>query len=206
MIESGGSVVGDEDAESAGKCCGRTIAVQGLGHVGQYLCGCLAAAEARLVVSDIDAARIDRMVREYGAIATESGRIHAVDCDIFAPCALGAGLNPVTIPEIRARAIAGAANNQLSTPDMAAELQKRNILYAPDYVINAGGIIAIAAELDKTFVAENVRNKAATIGETLSDIFRRARQGGQTTAEIADTMAREHLDALKDRHRRSVAA
>lgn len=185
---------------------GRTVAVQGLGHVGQYLCGHLAAAGARLVVSDIDATRMDRMVREYGAAAAEVGRIHTVDCDIFAPCALGAGLNPVTIPEIRARAIAGAANNQLSTPDMAIELQKRNILYAPDYVINAGGIIAIAAELDGTFVAGNARNKAATIGETLSDLFRRARQGGRTTAELADTMARERLNALKDMRRRSVAA
>ncbi|AMW35551.1 Glu/Leu/Phe/Val dehydrogenase [Haematospirillum jordaniae] len=185
---------------------GRTIAVQGLGHVGHYVCSHLATAGAKLIVSDIDPTRIDYIVREYGAVAIDPDRIHAVECDIFAPCALGASLNPVTIPDIKAKAVAGAANNQLATPDMAMELQKRSILYAPDYVINAGGVMAIASDIDGTFTTEGLRKKAAAIAETLSGIYQRARLGGQTTADVADTIARERLYEIKANRQRSVAA
>lgn len=176
---------------------GRTIAVQGLGHVGQYLCQHLAAEGARLIVADLDADKVADHMARYGATAADAGAIHAAACDIYAPCALGATINDRSLGDIRAKGIAGAANNQLSVPEMATELARRGILYAPDYVINAGGIISVSAEVTGTFDQAAIMARSAAIGETVSSIFARAKATGETTADVADTLARERLAALK---------
>lgn len=176
---------------------GLKIAVQGLGHVGQYLCQHLAAEGAQLIVADLDSDKVAEQIRLHGATAVDAGAIHAADCDIYAPCALGATVNARSIPEIRAKAIAGAANNQLSVPEMAAELARRGILYAPDYVINAGGIISVSAEVTGTFDHAAIMARSAAIGDTVSSIFARAKATGATTADVADMLAQEKLAALK---------
>ncbi|WP_148092015.1 Leu/Phe/Val dehydrogenase, partial [Paenibacillus sp. 598K] len=126
---------------------GRTVAVQGLGKVGSFLCGYLAQAGARIVVADLDAGRVTRMRQLWGAAAAPVEQIHRTACDIFAPCAIGGILSERSVPELRCRIVAGAANNQLASADQAEQLHARGILYAPDYAINSGGIIVTAAEL-----------------------------------------------------------
>jgi leucine dehydrogenase len=123
------------------------IAVQGVGHVGYHLCKELHAAGAKLTVADVDKLKSERAQREFGAAVVAIADIPQVDCDVFAPCALGAGLNDDTIPHLRAKIVAGAANNQLAEPRHGDDLHARGILYAPDYAINAGGLINVAQEV-----------------------------------------------------------
>ncbi|WP_428687766.1 Glu/Leu/Phe/Val family dehydrogenase [Roseibium sp.] len=171
---------------------GKTVSVQGLGHVGYDVAGRLHEAGAKLIVSDIHAPAVLRAIETFGATAVDPGEAHMVDADIFAPCALGAGLNARTIPHIQAKVVAGAANNQLQTPADGEALKKRGILYAPDYAINAGGVISIALATpgggDKL-----VREKTLAIGDTLSTIFERADREGTTPEHVADAMAEERL-------------
>jgi leucine dehydrogenase len=127
---------------------GLTVAVQGLGNVGHHLCSHLSAAGARLVVADIHKPQVEKIVEQFGADVVSAEEVHAADVDVFAPCALGAVLNSRTIPTIKAKVIAGAANNQLETDNDGYELMRRGIVYAPDYAINAGGLINVAAELE----------------------------------------------------------
>ena len=126
---------------------GRTVAVQGLGAVGMHLCRHLHEAGARLVVTDISEDLIQRAVSEFGAEVVTPDDIYDVKCDIFSPCALGAVLNDDTVPRLRAKIVAGSANNQLAEPRHADALRERNILYAPDFIINGGGVINVASEL-----------------------------------------------------------
>ncbi|GGB32022.1 leucine dehydrogenase [Roseibium aquae] len=171
---------------------GRSVSLQGLGNVGRALARHLHEAGARLIVSDIHAPAVERAVAAYGATAVSPGEAHAVTADIFAPCALGAGLNSKTIPELKARIVAGAANNQLHSPQDGAELAARQILYAPDYVINAGGVISIA--LAKPGMDDGlVREKTLAIGDTLTEIFSRSGTEGRRPEQIADEMAQERL-------------
>ena len=167
---------------------GRTVSVAGLGNVGANLCRRLAAAGAQLVVSDIREDAVRRIVEATGATPIEPAAAHAAEADVFAPCALGAGLNAQTIPEIRAALVCGAANNQLATPQDGARLAARGILYAPDYLVNAGGIIAVAR--DRLGLDESaIEAKVAAIGKTLVQVFRMAEQQGITPGEAADRLA-----------------
>ncbi len=171
---------------------GITVSVQGLGHVGYDLCAHLHGAGARLIVSDIHAPAVDRAVAAFGATVVAPSEAHAAPADIFAPCALGGGLNARTIPDIRARIVAGAANNQLGHAADGAALKARGILYAPDYAINAGGVISIA--LARPGEADDlVREKTLAIGATLAEIFRRAEAEDLTPEAVADRMAEERL-------------
>ncbi|QFT29973.1 Leucine dehydrogenase [Labrenzia sp. THAF82] len=171
---------------------GRTVSVQGLGHVGFDVARQLHNAGASLVVSDIHAPAVLKAIDAFGATAVDPAEAHMAEVDIFAPCALGAGLNARTIPQIKAKVVAGAANNQLQTPADGIALKKRGILYAPDYAINAGGVISIAlaspGEDDQV-----VREKTVAIGDTLSAIFKRAETENSTPEQVADTMAEERL-------------
>ncbi|WP_367198263.1 Glu/Leu/Phe/Val dehydrogenase [Amorphus sp. 3PC139-8] len=171
---------------------GRRIVIQGLGHVGFGLAELLADHGAELVVADIDAERVDAAVARFGAETVAPNRAHTIEADVFAPCALGAGLNETTIPELAAPIVAGAANNQLATEEDGERLLDRGILYAPDYAINAGGVISIAlakpGEGD-----EAVRRKVIAIGETLGQIFARADSERRPTGAVADAIARERL-------------
>ena len=177
---------------------GLTVSLKGLGSVGFRLAEKLHGAGARLVVSDINQAAIDRAVDAFGAATVDPDDAHRVAADIFAPCALGGGLNAETIPEIKAAIVAGAANNQLARAADAWRLQDRGILYAPDFAINAGGVIAIALGrpgIPERRIAQNVE----AIGATLSAIFARARAENRATAHIADQLAEERIVAARRR-------
>lgn len=180
---------------------GRVIAVQGLGSVGRSLCGFLAEEGARLVVADLDRARAEGVAADFGATTEDAAAIHAVECDIFAPCALGGAISERSLPDLRCAVVAGAANNQLATPHMGRALHDRGILYAPDYVINAGGIIAVAGEIAGAFDRAAVMAKAAAIGDTLTEIFQRSQKTCRPPADVADAIALERLAAIKERRR-----
>ena len=174
---------------------GMSVAVQGTGHVGYYLCKYLAQEGATLTVTDIDQARVQRVVEEFGAVPVGPDEIYGVDAQIFAPCALGAIVNDDTIAEFRFEIIAGAANNQLAQERHGDILHKRGILYAPDYVINAGGLINVYGELND-WTAEQARRKAGEIYETLGQIFELAKQDGLPTYEAADRVAERRIEQV----------
>ena len=172
---------------------GKHIAVQGVGHVGYFLCEYLAHEGARLTVTDIDAERVARVVEEFGAKAVPLDEIYSVDADIFAPCALGAVINDDTLGELTVDIVAGAANNQLAREHHGQEVETRGILYAPDYVINAGGLCNVYGELHD-WKQERSKRKAGEIYQTLLRIFKRARQEGIPTSEAADRLAEQRVE------------
>lgn len=169
------------------------VAVQGLGGVGHHLCRLLHEAGAQLFVSDLRAERVERAQSEFGAITLAPELALFADVDILAPCALGAVLCDATIPQISARLVAGGANNQLATSEDGAALRERGILYAPDYVINAGGIICVASEYLGQGSEEEVLERIGRIPETLNEVFERAALTGLATNLIADRMAQERI-------------
>jgi leucine dehydrogenase len=176
---------------------GRRISVQGLGHVGYALAVHLANAGAILSVADINLDTLAKAKAELGATIVPVGEIHTVDADIFSPCALGGAIRHETLSQLSARIVAGAANNQLLTSDMAVALKQRGILYAPDYVINAGGIINVAAELSGHYDPAWVTAKLDQLEETLATVFDRAASEDRTTQDVADEMARQRMAAIR---------
>ena len=171
---------------------GMTVMVQGLGNVGYALCQLLHRGGARLVVSDIDENKVDQCVRMFGARAVSKEEIHSVPCDIFSPCGLGGVLTPESIGQLRCAAVAGSANNQLLTPECGELLFQKDIFYAPDYLINAGGLIFVAmSHYQKSNHELNRRIKG--IGDTLLQIFRRQQQQNEPASLIADHMAEAML-------------
>jgi leucine dehydrogenase len=177
---------------------GRTVAVQGLGAVGFKLCRLLHEAGVRLKVTDLATDRVERARKDFSAEAIEAGQIIGAQADIFAPCALGAVIGQQTIPMLRTRIVAGSANNVLAEHGDAAGLMDRGILYAPDYVINAGGLINVAAELAPGgYDRQAVVTRIGQIPETLRRIFVRARSENLPTNKIAQAMAMERIDAAR---------
>ena len=174
---------------------GRTIAVQGAGHVGFHLCRYLADEGARLTVTDIAPSKVERVIAECGATPVAPDAIYDVEAEIFAPCALGAIVNDETIPRLRFQIIAGAANNQLAEERHGDELHRRGILYAPDYVINAGGLINVYGELNG-WSADRAKRKAAEIYQTLCQLFELAREQGIPTHTAADRLAERRLEQV----------
>ncbi len=177
---------------------GKHIAVQGIGHVGYFLCEDLAAEGAQLTVTDIDEERVQRVVDEFGATAVDSDAIYDVDADVFAPCALGAVVNDETIERFKFDIIAGAANNVLAKGDKhGTALHEKGILYAPDYVINAGGLINVYGEMFD-WTAQRSKRKAGEIYGTLLRIFDRAKSDGVPTSIAADRVAETRI--MEARH------
>lgn len=174
---------------------GLTIAVQGTGHVGYYLCEYLHAEGAKLIVTDIDEARVERVVSQFGASAVRPDEIYGVKAQVFAPCALGAVVNDKTLPQFKFEIIAGSANNQLQEERHGDALEERNILYAPDYVINAGGLINVYGELND-WSADRARRKAGEIYDTLLQLFELAREQGIPTYEAADRLAERRIEQV----------
>ena len=176
---------------------GVTVAVQGVGHVGGGVCRLLKAAGAEVIVTDVDQAAVGAIVKELGARAVAPEAIYDVDAEIFSPCALGAIVNPSTIDRLKFKAIAGGANNQLATPDMGDRLMAKGILYAPDYVINSGGIINIAAEvagqISGTYDPAWVEAKVQASNKTLDAVLDRAAAERRPTHAVADEMAKERI-------------
>jgi leucine dehydrogenase len=174
----------------------KTISVQGCGHVGYYLAKELHEAGAKLVVTDIDAERVKRVVSEFGARAVGAEEIYSVQADIFAPCALGAIINDKTLPQLRVEIVAGAANNQLLEERHGHELEGRSILYAPDYVANAGGVINVYSELAGWTSARAFR-KADEIYETVLKVFAIAKTDKIPTYLAADRLAEQRIRAVE---------
>ncbi len=172
---------------------GATIAVQGLGHVGYTVCRLLHGIGSKLVVTDINKQAVQNAAEEFGAKTVAPDEIYGQMADVFSPCALGAVLNPGTIGQLKASIIAGAANNQLSVPEMGQSLQDKGILYCPDYVVNAGGIINIAGEIEGNYSPEWVEKKLQGVEKTLEQILDLAAETGRTTDTIADEMARARI-------------
>jgi leucine dehydrogenase len=173
----------------------KTITIQGCGHVGYYLAKELHEAGATLVVTDIDGERVKRVVNEFNARAVASEEIYGVQADIFAPCALGAIINDATIPQLKVEIVAGAANNQLLEERHGIELDSRNIMYAPDYVANAGGVINVYSELAGWTSARSFR-KADEIYDTIRKVFAIAREEKIPTYLAADRLAEQRILAV----------
>ncbi len=171
---------------------GLSVAVQGVGHVGYHLCKELHALGAKLTVADVDPLKSERAARELGADVVPLEDIYATECDVFAPCALGSALNDQTIPRLRCKIVAGAANNQLAEPRHGEDLMQRGILYAPDYAINAGGLINVAQEIEGYDEAKS-RAKVMKIYDTIYEIAERAAKAMHPTHRIADMIAEEKL-------------
>tara|TARA_R110002096_G_scaffold154_15_gene844 strand:- start:13242 stop:14324 length:1083 start_codon:yes stop_codon:yes gene_type:complete len=171
-------------------CEGLKVAVQGVGHVGMNLCRLLHEAGATLLVADVNRDNLKAVSEEMPVEIIAPAEILYADADVIAPCALGNVLSSATIPRIKAKVIAGAANNQLSTEADGARLMQRGILYAPDYVINAGGIISVSHEYRGISSEEQVRKDVARIPERLDAIFAEALDTGRPTNELADELAR----------------
>lgn len=174
---------------------GLTVAVQGAGNVGYYLCKLLHEAGAGLLVADIDDSRVGRTVSEFAATAVPLDQILKQDADVLAPCALGAILNEKSIPQLNVPIVAGGANNQLETDADGQRLHDAGILYAPDYVINGGGIINVACEYYRDASDEEVMEQVAAIGPRLTGIFEESAASDLPTNVVADAQARRIIGA-----------
>jgi leucine dehydrogenase len=176
---------------------GRTIAVQGVGSVGGYTCDHLAAAGAKLIITDIDQEALAEVARRTGAQVVAPADIYDVEADIFSPNALGAVVNEKTLARLKVKGIAGGANNQLVVPEMGEFLRRKGILYAPDYVINGGGIINVAAEISGSYSREWVDATLARLIVTLGDVLDEALGNNQPTNYVADRIARARIAAAR---------
>ena len=176
---------------------GLTIAIQGVGHVGAHLCRLLHEAGAKLIVADVNRANLNAVSADLPVDIVAPAEILYTDADVLAPCALGNILTTATIPRIKAKVIAGAANNQLSTLEDGARLSARKILYAPDYVINAGGIISVSHEYYGGSSEDKVRRDIEKIPLRLQTIFAEADETRRPTNELADEFARRLIAAGK---------
>jgi len=174
---------------------GRRVAVQGVGKVGYWLVKHLHEAGAEVTVADVDVDAVARSVREFDVETADPDKIHAVECDIFAPCALGGIIRDDTLPELKCRIVAGSANNQLEREEHGEALQEMGVLYAPDYVINSGGLINVADEL-RGYDRERAMNKVEGIYRTLREVFLVARERGISTAQAADAVAQARIDRV----------
>ena len=173
---------------------GRRVLVQGAGAVGADLARDLAAEGAEVLVSDVDEER----ATATGAAVVAAGDAMATECDVYAPCAVGGTLNAETIPHLRCRIVAGSANNQLATPADAARLRDAEILYAPDYVINAGGVLQLLGIEDHNASEAELEESFAGIGDTLRRIYSDADAAGSTPADAAERLAAERIAQKRD--------
>lgn len=184
-----GYVRGSDDLE------GRTILVQGAGGVGSSLAERLAAAGATVLVTDIDVERAHAVAARVGGTAVPAEEIFKYESDVYAPCAVGGVLSAETVPRLRCRIVAGSANNQLTHPEAAELLRARGILYAPDYVINGGGAIALVGLEQLSWSTRELDAGLERIGQTLRQIYERSDELGVSTAAAADVLADERLQA-----------
>ncbi|MGR4068192.1 Glu/Leu/Phe/Val family dehydrogenase [Billgrantia sp. C5P2] len=173
---------------------GLRVAIQGVGHVGAHLARELHAAGADLVLTDVDRDSLGILVEELGAQSVTPETIFDAEVDIFAPCAMGAVLTPEVTDRLKAKVVCGAANNQLATPEVAGRLHARDILYAPDYVANAGGVIEVEAQRHDRYDRDAVMRHVERITATVDEILTRARREDRNPAEVADQLARERLE------------
>jgi leucine dehydrogenase len=174
---------------------GIRVAVQGVGSTGSDLSRRLHEAGAILTVADVNQAAVDAVVEAYGATAADPETIHAADVDVFAPCAMGAILNDRTIPELRAKAVCGLANNQLAEPRHAQMLKDRGITYVPDYVVNAGGVIGSSTVIFTTPNREESIERIEGLYDTILHILEQADAENRLPSELADELAISRIQA-----------
>ncbi|HMA59465.1 MAG TPA: Glu/Leu/Phe/Val dehydrogenase [Halanaerobiales bacterium] len=174
---------------------GKVVAVQGVGHVGYYLVKHLKEAGADVVVTDIKQENIDQVVEDFGVRVVEPGKIYSVDCDIFAPCALGAVINDDTIPQLNCDIVAGAANNVLEEERHGDVLEEKGIVYAPDYVINAGGVINVYDELIG-YDRERALKRAKNIYNNIKKVYEISKRDDIPTYKAADIVAEERINNI----------
>jgi leucine dehydrogenase len=172
---------------------GRTVLVQGVGAVGNDLARFLAEDGARVLVSDVD----DERAAETGFEVVPAADAIATECDVFAPCAIGGILSADSIPRLRCRIVAGSANNQLAEPADAERLRDAGILYAPDFVVNAGGVIQLIGLEDLTWDEDELERNLAGIGDTLRQLYRDADAKGITPEAAAERLAAERVGAAE---------
>jgi leucine dehydrogenase len=168
------------------------VAIQGVGHVGYYLAKEIVALGAKITVTDINEEAVKRCVDELGATAVSPDEIYRVDCDVFSPCALGAIINNTTIAELKASIVAGAANNQLAHKHHGVMLHEKGILYAPDFLINSGGLIYASATYEHGDV-EKAHTQIEHLYDTLWTILERAKAENKPISEVTDTITQEKL-------------
>lgn len=184
---------------------GVRVAVQGVGHVGQSLARYLAEAGAELVLADVDVARAERLAAELGASVVDADAIATTPCDVLAPCAVGGVIDDETLPQLRCRIIAGGANNVLADPTHAERLHEAGILYAPDYVANAGGVILLDVERAAQ-PPQRAREACLRLGDRMQEILRRADADNITPLEAADRLAEARLEQARARRAKTAAA
>lgn len=174
---------------------GKVVAVQGLGAVGYSVCEHLHKAGAKLIVTDIRKESIERAVKEFGAKAVDPDEIYGVECDIFAPCAMGAVINDFTIDKLKCEIIAGSANNQLAEEKHGQILKEKGILYVPDFVVNSGGVINVYEEI-KGYNKERAMKRASNIYDACKKVFEIAKRDDIPTNEAAKRMAEERINSI----------
>ncbi|WP_342432239.1 branched-chain amino acid dehydrogenase [Neobacillus sp. FSL H8-0543] len=176
---------------------GKVVAIQGIGNVAWTLCEYLHEEGAQLIVTDINKEVVQRAIEKFGARAVNPDEIYGVECDIYAPCALGATVNDETIPQLKARVIAGSANNQLKDPRHGDIIHEMGIVYAPDYVINAGGVINVADEL-YGYNHERAMKKVDQIYASIEKVIAISKRDGIPTYVAADRMAEERIEKMRN--------
>ncbi len=174
---------------------GKTVAIQGCGHVGYYLADLLYKEGAQLIATDIDAAKLKAVVDDFRAKPVGTDEIYGVEANIFAPCALGGIINDETIPQLKVEIVAGGANNQLAAERHGDMLEEKGLTYAPDYVINAGGLVNVNAELEG-WTLDRARNKAGEIYDTILMVFDIANEESMPSYKAADRLAERRIAAI----------
>ncbi len=172
-----------------------TFAVQGVGHVGMEFVKLLREQGAKVYVTDISSELVERAVDQYGAVAVGLDEIYDTDADVYSPCALGGTVNEQTLPRLKCKIICGAANNQLASDEMGDAVQKRGILYAPDYAVNAGGLMNVSLEIDG-YNRERAMRMMRTIYHNLVRIFEISKTEGIPTYKAADRLAEDRIEAI----------
>ncbi len=175
---------------------GKTVAMQGFGKVGTHIAHHLMKEDARLVVTDVFDEALDR-ARDMSLTVVKPEDIYGVDCDIFAPCALGGVINPDTIPQLKCKVVAGGANNQLLTDGDGETLHRLGIVYGPDYILNSGGIINAEAEIGRVYNLDRAREKTERIYEIMERVIAISKSEEITTAKAADRLAEDRLKAVQ---------
>lgn len=175
---------------------GRKVAIQGFGKVARHTAKHLLAQGASLVATDTNEAALEE-ARRMGATVVGAEEIYDVECDIFSPCALGGTLNSRTIPRLKCKIVAGGANNQLEMDEDGLALQRRGVLYAPDYIVNAGGVITVASEIEGGYSLDRAQEMAERIYETTERVLHIASSDGIPTVLAADRLAEERINAVR---------
>lgn len=185
-----------KEAWGSDSLTGKTVAMQGFGKVATHTAHHLMKEDAKLVVTDVFEGALDR-AREFGLAVVKPDAIYGLDCDIFAPCALGGVINPETIPQLKCKVVAGGANNQLLSDADGAELDRLGIVYAPDYILNSGGIINVEAEIGSEYNPDRAREKTERIYEIMERVIAIAKREEIPTAKAADRVAEDRLNAVR---------